>query len=67
MAKEEVKETTVKPVVVAETSESEKRMLAMMNEMKGLLEYRRKPRVDRATVKCFRCQEMGHYAAECTA
>ena len=68
--KEKEKEETVivkavQPVV--EISESEKRMVAMMNEMKGLLEYRRKPKVDRATVKCFRCQDMGHYAAECTA
>ena len=65
--KEVVKEPVVKPTIVNEPSESEKKMIAMMNEMKGLLEYRRKPKVDRATVKCFRCQDMGHYAAECTA
>ena len=66
--KEVVKEQPIVPAAgPPEPSESEKRMVAMMNEMKGLLEYRRKPKVDRATVKCFRCQDMGHYAAECTA
>ena len=39
----------------------------MMKEMKGMMEQRRKPRTDRATVKCFRCQAMGHYASECVA
>ena len=66
-SKEVVKEPIVKPAIVKEPSESEKTMITMMNEMRGLWEYRRKPKVDRATVKCFRCQEMGHYAAECTA
>ena len=57
----------VKPLSVPnERLESKKRMHTMMNEMKGLLEFNRKPEVDRVTVKCFSSQEMGHYAAECT-
>ena len=26
-----------------------------------------KPKVDKAKVRCFRCQKFGHYASECMA
>ena len=26
-----------------------------------------RPRLDRTKIRCFRCQEQGHYASECTA
>ena len=63
----EVSSKSVPNPLVVELSENEKRLMAMMEEMKGLLDYKKRPKLDRATVKCFRCQETGHFAAECTA
>ena len=68
--KEKPVEASSKPIPTPQlgaSSENEKRLMAMMEEMKGLLDYQKRPKLDRATVKCFRCQETGHFAAECTA
>lgn len=41
-------------------------MITRMNEMFDN-QAKRRPRVDRSTVRCYRCQVTGHYAAECKA
>ena len=55
------------PVNEMPMTDQSKMLEEMMKQMKELMEGRRRPRTDRSTVKCFRCQEMGHYASSCTA
>ena len=59
LQKEPSKEITI--------TDQSKLMEKMMKQMKELMEGKRRPSTDRSTVKCFRCQEMGHYASSCTA
>ena len=73
---------TSKPVVVAKpqakpelkpptlTDAIPKEVLSdLMDQIRASLVQKRedRPRVDRSKVRCYRCQEMGHYASECQA
>ena len=44
-------------------------MESLMNQIKETLLSKRedRPRIDRSKLRCYRCQEMGHYASECPA